>query len=63
MKKFCEDKGYDYWKFCKLAREGQAEMESKAGRLGKRSDDDDRRSGKDNFDGAPGSSPVAQLNI
>lgn len=31
MKKFCEDEGYDYWKFCKLAREGQAEMESKAG--------------------------------
>ena len=22
MKKFCEDEGYDYWKFCKLAREG-----------------------------------------
>ena len=21
MKKFCEDEGYDYWKFCKLARE------------------------------------------
>ena len=20
MKKFCEDEGYDYWKFCKLAR-------------------------------------------
>lgn len=19
MKKFCEDEGYDYWKFCKLA--------------------------------------------
>lgn len=31
MKKFCEDEGYDYWKFCKLAREGQLEMESKAG--------------------------------
>lgn len=26
MKKFCEDEGYDYWKFCKLAREGQLEM-------------------------------------
>ena len=26
MKKFCEDEGYDYWKFCKLAREGQIEM-------------------------------------
>lgn len=22
MKKFCEDDGYDYWKFCKLEREG-----------------------------------------
>ena len=22
MKKFCEDEGYDYWKFYKLAREG-----------------------------------------
>ena len=31
MKKFCEDEGYDYWKFCKLAREGQSEMESKTG--------------------------------
>lgn len=31
MKKFCEDEGYDYWKFCKLAREGQIEMESKTG--------------------------------
>lgn len=26
MKKFCKDDGYDYWKFCKLAREGQIEM-------------------------------------
>lgn len=26
MKKFCEDEGYDYLKFCKLAREGQIEM-------------------------------------
>lgn len=26
MKKFCEDEGYDYWKFCKLAREGQKEI-------------------------------------
>ena len=34
MKKFCEDEGYDYWKFCKLAREGQAEMESKSGPSG-----------------------------
>lgn len=31
MKKFCEDEGYDYWKFCKLAREGQIEMASKSG--------------------------------
>ena len=31
MKKFCEDEGYDYWKFCKLAREGQIELESKSG--------------------------------
>lgn len=29
MKKFCEDEGYDYWKFCKLAREGQSEMDAK----------------------------------
>ncbi len=29
MRKFCEDEGYDYWKFCKLAREGLSEMESK----------------------------------
>lgn len=31
MKKFCEDEGYDYWKFCKPAREGQIEMGSKTG--------------------------------
>ena len=31
MRKFCEDEGYDYWKFCKLAREGQIELESKSG--------------------------------
>jgi len=31
MRKFCEDEGYDYWKFCKLAREGQAEMSTKSG--------------------------------
>ena len=31
MRKFCEDEGYDYWKLCKLAREGQIEMESKSG--------------------------------
>ena len=31
MKKFCEDEGYDYWKFCKLAREGQIEMGTKSG--------------------------------
>ena len=37
MKKFCEDEGYDYWKFCKLAREGQIEMGAKSGA--------DRRSG------------------
>ena len=29
MKKYCEDEGYDYWKFCKLAREGQSEMDAK----------------------------------
>ena len=29
MKKFCEDEGYDYWKFCKLAREVQSEMDAK----------------------------------
>lgn len=31
MRKFCEDEGYDYWKFCKLAREGQTEMTVKSG--------------------------------
>ncbi len=31
MRKFCEDEGYDYWKFCKLARKGQIELESKSG--------------------------------
>lgn len=31
MRKFCEDEGYDYWKFCKLAREGQMELEAKSG--------------------------------
>ena len=31
MKKFCEDEGYDYWKFCELAREGQIEMGAKSG--------------------------------
>lgn len=31
MKKFGEDEGYDYWKFCLLARDGQLEMESKSG--------------------------------
>ena len=30
MRKFCEDEGYDYWKFCKYARSGQAEMTVKA---------------------------------
>ena len=30
MKKFCEDEGYDYWKFCKLAHEGKLEMETKS---------------------------------
>lgn len=29
MKKFCEEEGYDYWKFCKLSREGQSEMDAK----------------------------------
>ena len=33
----------------------------KSGRLGKRRDDDDRSSGKDNFDGTPGSNPGARL--
>ena len=28
MKKFCEDEGYDYW-ICKLAREGQSDMDAK----------------------------------
>ena len=23
------DEGYDYWKFCKLAREGQSEMDAR----------------------------------
>lgn len=36
MKKFCEDEGYDYWKFCKLAREGQSEMDAKIYRWGKK---------------------------
>ena len=31
MKKFCEDEGYDYWKFCKLAREGQVDLNARAG--------------------------------
>jgi len=31
MRKFCEDEGYDYWKFCRLAREGQTEMTVKSG--------------------------------
>ncbi|MCI2059993.1 MAG: hypothetical protein LKJ87_03905 [Bacteroidales bacterium] len=29
MKKFCKEEGYDYWKFCKLSREGQSEMDAK----------------------------------
>lgn len=29
MKKFCEDEGYDYWKFCKQAKEVQSEMDAK----------------------------------
>lgn len=29
MKKFCEEEGDDYWKFCKLSREGQNEMDAK----------------------------------
>lgn len=29
MKKFCEEEWYDYWKFCKLSREGQSEMDAK----------------------------------
>ena len=31
MKKFCEDEGYDYWKFCKLAREGQIDLKARTG--------------------------------
>ena len=31
MKKFCEDEGYDYWKFCKLAREGQLDRNTRTG--------------------------------
>ena len=31
MKKFCEDEGYDYWKFCKLAREGQIDLNARSG--------------------------------
>ncbi len=31
MKKFCENEGYDYWKFCKLAREGQIDLNTKTG--------------------------------
>ena len=31
MKKFCEDEGYDCWKFCKLAREGQIDLNTKTG--------------------------------
>ena len=31
MKKFCEDEGYDYWKLCKLAREGRMEMGTRSG--------------------------------
>ena len=31
MKKFCEDEGYDYWKFCKLAREGQIDLKARIG--------------------------------
>ncbi len=31
MREFREDEGYDYWKFCKLAREGQIELEAKSG--------------------------------
>lgn len=35
MRKFCEDEGYDYWKFCRLAREGQTEMTAKSGTANK----------------------------
>lgn len=31
MKKFCEDEGYDYWKFCKLARDGQIDLNVRSG--------------------------------
>ena len=31
IKKFCEDEGYDYWKFCKLAREGQIDLNARSG--------------------------------
>ena len=31
MKKFCEDEGYDYWKFCKLARDGQIDLNARSG--------------------------------
>ena len=31
MRKFCEDEGYDYWKFCRYVRSGQAEMNIKTG--------------------------------
>ena len=31
MNKFCEDEGYDYWKFCKLAREGQIDLNARSG--------------------------------
>ncbi len=31
MRKFCEDEGYDYWKFCRYARSGQAELNVKTG--------------------------------
>ena len=27
MKRFYEDEGFDYWKFCKLASEDRLEME------------------------------------
>ena len=33
MKKFCEDEGYDYWKFCKLAREGQIDLNARSGEV------------------------------
>lgn len=31
MRKFSEDEGHDYWKFCKYARSGQAELNIRAG--------------------------------